>query len=94
MTNELLPKWVMKRYLILWDEFEDRKFTFPEALAILKRSDVRDDEGVVKQIMSQLRKAGWVEVRLNEKDARRRDYQLRNYERIFHEITMQCSGRR
>ena len=49
MTNPL-PKWIQKRYAILWKRFKDKEFTFEEAEEILP-----DDKGV-HMFFSDLRK--------------------------------------
>jgi len=36
IKQQLLPKWIMKRYLLLWKELKDKKFDFDTALKVLK----------------------------------------------------------
>ena len=78
----LLPKWVMKRYLLLDYELgKRREFTFKESVAIL--SQIGDDARIVTLLLSELRKSGWLETRPSEKDARMRTYILKPHETIF-----------
>jgi len=45
-----------------------------------------DDERMVSVILSEMRKAGWVEMRLDPEDARRRLYKLKSLEEVVKEI--------
>lgn len=72
MVNAL-PKWVMVRYSKLWNEFKDKEFTFDKAVKVLK-----DKEAVVSVFLSDLRKAGWIQVNLSQKDLRQRVYKLKS----------------
>lgn len=87
MSNiELLPKWIMKRYLILWKEKNEQEFDLDEAHRILSKMSKPDDRRVVALFLSELRKAGWLIVKFDPDDARRRIYRLKPYERMFHTI--------
>ena len=93
MTDlQLLPKWVMKRYLLLWSEFKDREFAFDDAERILSKMAKPDSKKVVGLFLSELRKAGWVKVELNQADTRKRVYRLKPYELIFKTITDEQMG--
>ena len=83
---QLLPKWVMKRYLLLWDKFKDREFGFDEALACLSKMAKPDNKRIVGLFLSALRKAGWLKVELNQADTRKRVYKLKSYESVFRMI--------
>jgi len=72
MVNAL-PKWVMVRYSKLWNEFKDKEFTFDKAVKVLK-----DKEAVVSVFLSDLRKAGWIQVNLSQKERRQRVYKLKS----------------
>ncbi len=67
-----LPKWIMQRYAKLWNEFRDEPFSHEQAVKFLK-----DKEQVVSVFLSDLKKAGWLEVTLNPKDTRIRLYKLK-----------------
>ena len=71
MTNPL-PKWIQKRYSILWNKFKNKPFSHEDASRLLS-----DNEQVVSVFISDLRKAGWVEVTLDQKDTRMRRYVLK-----------------
>lgn len=79
--TEALPKWIQKRYAILWDKFNDKEFTFEQAEKILKNNN----KGI-NVFFSDLRKAGWLEVYLNDNDTRKRVYKLKNPEKAIREI--------
>lgn len=80
---ELLPKWIMRRYLYLWDTFKIKEFDFDEALSVLSKLPKPDNKKVVALFLSELRKAGWLDVKFDPNDARKRIYKLREYEKMF-----------
>ena len=71
MPQSPLPKWLMKRYAILWQKFREREFQHSEACRVLQ-----DDREFVSLILSDLKKAQWLEVRINPQDSRKRVYRL------------------
>ena len=71
MHQSPLPKWLMKRYSLLWQKFGDREFQHSEACRALQ-----DDREFVSLILSDLKKAQWLEVRINPRDSRKRVYRL------------------
>lgn len=80
----LLPKWIMKRYLVLEEAMRKQKngeFDFDSAEKALAK--IGDDKRIVGLFLSELRKAGWLEVKLDEKDGRKRVYKLKDYQVIF-----------
>jgi len=92
MSNvELLPKWVMRRYLVLWNNFKDQDFSFDEALDVLSKLPKPDDKKLAALFLSELRKAGWMDAKFNPDDARRRIYQLKPYEKIFEQVISENS---
>ena len=78
----LLPKWVMKRFLLLQQHFKNEPFDFDKACKVLRD----DDQPIVSLVLSDLRKAGWLEVNINQLDARKRDYTLKPVEQVFKEF--------
>jgi hypothetical protein len=82
----------MKRYLLLWSELKDREFSFDDAERILSKMAKPDSKKVVGLFLSELRKAGWVKVELNQADTRKRVYRLKPYELIFKTITDEQMG--
>lgn len=73
MVNPI-PKWVWKRYALLWKKFEDKPFTFEQAQKELKFVD----RNVVSVMFNELRNAGWIVVSLGVGDSRKRVYTLLN----------------
>ena len=78
---EPLPKWLMQRYSLLWVKFKDEEFNHEQATKTLP-----DDGRMVSVILSEMRKAGWLEMRLDPEDARRRLYKLKSPEEVVKEI--------
>lgn len=76
MTNTI-PAWIQTRYAVLWNKFKNKQFTFEQAGKVLK-----DNKGI-NVFFSDLRKAGWLTVSLNEKDTRKRVYKLKSPEECF-----------
>ena len=78
--TEPLPKWIQKRYAILWNKFKNNKFKFEQAKKVLK------DEKGINVFFSDLRKAGWLKVDLSSKDTRKRNYKLKSPGEAFKEM--------
>ena len=68
---EYLPKWEMKAYANLWNAFKTRKFSHEQAVKILNMK-----KEIVSIIISDLRKFDWLGVSLDQKDSRKRLYEL------------------
>ena len=79
MTDPI-PAWIQKRYALLWNKFKDKEFTFEQAEKVLK------DNAGINVFLSDLRKAGWLEVNLNSDDTRKRVYKLKNPEEALKEM--------
>ena len=87
MTNlELLPKWIMKRYLILWDSIGSSEFDLDLAVRLLGKMKKPDNKKIVLLFLSELRKSGWLETKFDPDDARKRVYKLRSYKDVFEKI--------
>ena len=80
MTTKPLPKWIMYRYAKLWNSYNSKEFTFEQAEKILK-----NNKGI-NVFLSDLRKAGWLNIGLNEMDTRKRIYRLKSPNEGFKEI--------
>ena len=76
MPQEILFPQIKCRYLKLLDEFKNRSFTFEEALNLLQR-EFEDDENQTKVILSELNKAGYLEVSRKPQDRREKIYKLK-----------------
>jgi len=77
---EPLPKWIMKAYSKLWTKFKNKEFNHEDA------SKTLNDDKMVSIILSGLKKAGWLEVRLDPTDSRKRLYKLIGPEGALKEI--------
>jgi hypothetical protein len=82
---EPLPRWIMRRYSVLWNKFNDKEFTHKQAIEALKEKDER----VVSLCISDLKKYGWIYVRINPEDSRIRLYRLKSPERAVKEMKRQ-----
>jgi len=71
MTNPL-PAWEMKNYSILWKKFGSKEFNNIEAKQELKL----EDDHMVSVLFYNLKKKGWLEIRRDEKDQRKKVYNL------------------
>jgi len=72
-----LPEWIMKRYARLWSKFKDKEFTKEEASKLLK------GDASLAVFLSELRKAGWMEMKMDQQDARKTIYQLKDPAKTF-----------
>ena len=79
---EPLPRWIMKRYSTLWTKFRSKEFTHKQATEILKEKDER----VVSLCISDLKKYGWLTVKLDTQDSRIRIYKLKEPEEAVKEM--------
>ena len=80
-VTQPLPRWVMQRYSKLWSEFGVTEFEHTDASKVLQ------GDNMVSIVLSALRKSGWIEVKLNSEDLRKRRYQLKNPEKAVIEIS-------
>ncbi len=67
-----LPEWIMKRYAKLWSKFKEEDFTKSEAEKVIK------GDSSLPVLLSELRKAGWLEMKMSQDDARKTIYNLKN----------------
>ena len=78
-----IAKQLQERYALLLKKLGDKEFNFDIARRILKK----DQQKIVSIILSELKKAGWVEItRLDPKDSRRRYYRLNKLEEIYQDM--------
>ncbi|MEM2174327.1 MAG: N-6 DNA methylase [Candidatus Micrarchaeia archaeon] len=70
------PNWIKDRYLMLLDEFKDKGFTFGQAFEFLNKT-YNDSEDQVKVILSEINKAGLLEIDKNPEDRREKIYKLK-----------------
>ncbi|MCZ3366536.1 MULTISPECIES: type I restriction-modification system subunit M [Methanobacterium] len=89
MANTIkLPKWLEDRHTILWNTFKDNEFKMEDAINALEGTE-SGKKGVDKKgvtvVMSELRKAGWLNVSFDKEDSRKRIYNLKSKEQIIKE---------
>jgi type I restriction enzyme M protein len=82
MVETKLPKWLENKYALLLEKLKSKPFTKEEAEGILQTSDVDKMKGVAV-VLSELRKAGWLEVESDPDDARKRVYHLKTKNEII-----------
>lgn len=70
--TQVLPKWEMRAYSILWNKYGDKEFYHDDVCKLLKQK-----KEVVSTLLYDMRKAGWVEVGLSSEDTRKRVYRLK-----------------
>ncbi|HAW60083.1 MAG TPA: restriction endonuclease subunit M, partial [Actinobacteria bacterium] len=80
----MIPKWLDRRYEILWGAFKTSDFKFEDAVNILKEK-IEESEDQVNVILSELRKRGWLKVSFDPTDARKRIYKLKGKEEFITE---------
>jgi len=54
----MIPKWLEKRYKILWDEYHDKDFRFEDTTRTLKEN-MQDSKDQINVFLSELRKRGF-----------------------------------
>ena len=72
-----MQEWIKKRYIMILGDFKDRSFSFDEVTNFLSKT-FNDSEEQVKNILSEIKKAGLLEVERGEKDKREKIYRLRS----------------
>lgn len=80
----MIPKWLDKRYEVLWESFESSPFRVEDASRVL-RERFDDSEDQINVILSELRKEGFLKVEFDPADARKRIYQLKSREEVISE---------
>jgi type I restriction enzyme M protein len=71
-----LPQWIKRRYLTLLNAFKEKNFTFDEVADFLNKT-FNDSRDQVKVILSELNKAGILEIAKNPTDKREKIYKLK-----------------
>jgi len=91
--NMKLKKWLQIRYDLLWKEYETRPFRFDDAVDVLKQEPVRDSREQVNVALSELRKAGLLDVEMDKNDARKKIYTLKSKTEFISETLTIPEGR-
>jgi len=76
---EPLPKLAMRAYSKLWTKFKNSEFDYNAAVEVLHN-------GMTSVVLSRLKKNGWLEVKLDPIDSRKRVYKLKTPEEALKEI--------
>jgi type I restriction enzyme M protein len=82
--NKDLPDWISRRYNILCDVFGDKRFRFEDAAKVLMERN-KDVWEQVPVFLSELRKAGYLIVDSDVRDARQKLYRLKSKDVEFEE---------
>lgn len=85
---DLLPKWMMRRYLVLRKEIGLKQVSFEDINKVLHKF-FKDSDKVVRIFLSEARKIGWVVVDFDPQDNRMRLYQLKKSEDMFEKIVQE-----
>ena len=80
-----MPKWLTKRYAMLWNDLKDNKFEFNEAKEKLNETDNKR----LSVILSDIKKHGWIEIELHPKSSRKRLYKLKSPKQVMLEIAQE-----
>lgn len=80
-----LPRWIDNRYNLFWENFGKKPFRLEDAEKVLKDNKIEYLEGI-NALMSELKKAGWLNVELDPNDSRKRRYKLKSKEEIIGEV--------
>lgn len=80
--TKALPKWLTERYSLLWKSFKNNEFDHDKAVKILKEKKER----LVSVVLSELKKYGWLTIKLHPEDSRKRIYRLKKPEDAILEI--------
>ena len=84
MANHL-PEWIIKRYAKLWFKFKEVEFTKEQAEKFL------GNDTAIAVFLSDLRKAGWMEIKMSQEDARKTIYKLKEPTKTFMEELKELS---
>jgi predicted transcriptional regulator len=84
IVKKIPQRWIRRRYAVLWEKFGEKEFEFNDALEVLRAND--DTKSIVSLFLSDLKRAGWVKIRIDPKDSRKRVYQLYPLQHVSKEI--------
>ena len=80
IVQTTLPNWLQNKYSVLYNEFEDKKFSREDAVKILGQ-----DKKTVSVILSDLKKSGFLKIETDPNDARKSLYRLKPREEVIRE---------
>ena len=79
--KDFIPEWMAKRFALIWRIKKNKDFTFRWYI-----EKTGDDEKIALTFFSRLKKKGWIEVKNNPQDKRKKLYKLVNPNEIFNEL--------
>ncbi|MGA2130124.1 MAG: hypothetical protein ABSG05_00715 [Candidatus Pacearchaeota archaeon] len=77
-----IPKWVQERLSRLWKKYEGKDITYEN----IEKTLTMDDKNTINAFLNELKTAGWIEVKSNESDARKKIYILKSPSVVMLEI--------
>lgn len=77
-----VPKWVQVRYARLWNKYGNKEILYSDIEKILKI----DGKNTISVFLNELRTAGWINIKLDETDTRKRNYILKSPENIVKQM--------
>lgn len=72
-----IPKWVLRRLKILWNEFNSKEFTFEDA-----QTTLNEDSRLVALVLSELNRSDFMTTRQDPSDLRKKLYQIKHPEDV------------
>lgn len=79
---QAIPKWVQERLSKIWKKYNTKEITYEQIEEILKP----DEKTTISVFLTELRKADWINIRLDENDSRKRVYSIKEPNKILMEI--------
>jgi len=86
MNVKPLPKWLMRKYAVLWKEFGEDDFTCEDA-----RKLIGDKEEVFNVVISDMKKSGYIKVSIDSEDKRKRLYRIISPDNMIKNLEVQKS---
>lgn len=77
-----IPRWLMEKYALLFKKFKDKEFSYQQVMETINKNS----RIYTSLVLSELRKAGWLEIKINPEDARKRIYTLYKPEEVITKI--------
>ena len=80
-----IPKWVQIRYAKLWNKYKEKDVSYSDIEKVLKI----DKKNTISVFLNELRTAGWITIKLDENDARKRSYLLKSPDMVVKEMEIE-----
>ncbi len=72
---KILQGWLNRRYLLMANHFKTDTFNFSDAKKFIKKN-FGDSDQMISLILSEFKRAGWLNVEIDPQDSRKRRYSL------------------